>query len=362
MTRTEGIRVRGFRPKCLLEREEHIPERARFPVIDAHNHLFGEASPEALLRIMDAVGIATWVNVSGNVVLPLVNNTYTIARVPLAEFMNRYVKPHPGRFAALTMADFAQWGDFVLLKDDTFAKRCIATLENDLRQGACGLKLTKELGLQFTDHSGRMLRVDDERLYPIWRRAGELGVPVLMHISDPVGFFLPADETNEHTPVLEEFPGWSFQNAHFGKAELLAQRNTVIRDHPQTTFILPHVANHPEDLDSVSRLLDENPNVVIDLSARLDELGRQPYSARDFIIRFQDRVMFGVDMPVSPEVYRCHFRFFETRDEYFETPDYIARWGRSRWRVHALHLPDAVLEKLYWKNAVRILPGVSAPH
>jgi len=181
---------------------------------------------------------------------------------------------------------------------------------------------------------------------------------VLMHVSDPVGFFLPADTTNEHLPVLQEFPGWSFQDSFYSKSELLDQRNRVIGDHPGTTFILPHVANHPEDLQAVARLLDESPSVLIDISARLDELGRQPYSARDFLIRYQDRVMFGTDMPVTPEIYRCHFRFFETRDEYFETPDYIGRWNRSRWRVHALDLPNNVIEKLYHINAARAIPGL----
>jgi len=361
MSKPDGILLRDFRPRPLLKTSEHIPRKAAFPVVDAHNHLFGEAAPEALVAIMDAVGVATWLNVSGNVVLPLVNNTYTIARVPIDTFLDNYVKPFPKRFAAFTMADFAQWEDFALLRDDDFADKCIETFEQDLAKGACGLKVTKELGLRFTDREGNMLQVDDKRLYPIWKRAGELGVPVLMHISDPVGFFLPAVATNEHLPVLEEFPAWSFWDSFFGKDELLAQRNNVIRDHPDTRFILPHVANHPEDLGSVSQLLDENPNVVVDISARLDELGRQPYTAREFIIRYQDRVLFGTDMPVAAPIYRCHFRFFETRDEYFETPDYIGRWGRSRWRVHGLGLPPDVLEKIYFKNALRVVPGLELP-
>lgn len=358
MTNTKQILLKDFKPKCLLKREKHIPQQARFPIIDTHNHLFGDVSPKQLLQTMDDVGIAVWINISGNVILPLENNTYTIKRIPIENFLDNYVEPYPNRFAAFTMADFAQWDDFVLFKDDDFVEKCIATFEQDLKKGACGLKLTKELGLQFRDRDGNVIRVDDERLYPIWKRAGELEAPVLMHISDPVGFFLPIDETNEHLPVLQEFPGWSFADSFYSKQELLEQRNRVIHDFPKTTFILPHVANHPEDLNSVSRLLDENLNVVIDISARLDELGRQPYSARDFIIRHQDRILFGVDMPVTPEIYRCHFRFLETRDEYFETPDYIGRWGKSRWRIHGLNLDDSVLKKIYYQNALRVIPGI----
>jgi predicted TIM-barrel fold metal-dependent hydrolase len=357
----DELLLKDYRPKCLLNLQAHIPEKPRFPVIDAHNHLFGELPPEKLIEVMDAVGVRVWVNVTGNTTMPLVNNTYTIARRDVSTFLDNYVKRYPGRFACMTMADFAQWDDPVLLGDDGFAERCIAHLEEDLAKGACGLKVTKELGLKFRDRDGVMLSVDDQRLYPIWARAGQLGVPVLIHISDPMGFFLPFDAQNEHYLTLREFPGWSFQNSHFSKWELLSQRNRMIAAHPGTTFLLPHVANLPEDLASVSRLLDELPNVVIDFSARIDELGRQPYTARDFFIRYQDRIVFGLDMPVSPEAYRCYYRLLETRDEYFDYPDYIGRFGvYTRWKLYGLDLPDDVLEKVYYKNAQRILPGVKA--
>jgi len=357
----EQVLLKDYRPRCLLNLASHEPETARFPVIDAHNHLFGDLPPEKLIEIMDAVGVRVWVNVTGNVTLPLENNTYTIARRDLSHFVEHYVKAYPGRFAALTMSDFAQWGDPVLLADDGFADRCIEHLEEDLATGACGLKVTKELGLFFRDRSGEMLPVDDERLFPIWNRAGELGVPVLIHVSDPEAFFYPIGAENEHYLTLQEFPAWSFHGSHFSKRELLDQRNRMIAAHPQTTFILPHVANHPEDLASVSRLLDDHANVIIDFSARIDELGRQPYTARDFFIQYQDRIMFGLDMPVSPEAYRCYFRFLETRDEHFDYPDYIGRFGvYTRWKLCAIDLPDEVLKKIYHENAQRVIPGVSA--
>ncbi len=359
----KDVLLKDYRPDCLLKVATHIPQRARFPVIDAHNHLFGDLPAEKLIAVMDAVGVEAWVNVTGNTTLPLVNNTYSIVRRGLDYFMEHYVRRYPGRFAALTMADFAQWDDPVLLKDGDFSKRCIESLEADVATGACGLKVTKELGLFFRDRTGARLRVDDERLAPIWERAGELGVPVLIHVSDPIGFFRPADEHNEHYLTLQEFPGWSFCGSHFGKGELLEQRDRMIARHPRTTFILPHVANLPEDLAAVGELLDVHPNVVIDFSARVDELGRQPYTARDFFVRYQDRILFGLDMPVSPEAYRCYFRFLETRDEYFDYPDYIGRFGvYTRWKLCGLDLPDDVLQKLYRKNALRIIPHLTAAH
>ena len=350
------VLLKDYRPECLLKVPSHAPQRARFPVIDAHNHLFGDLPAEKLIEVMDAVGVRVWVNVTGNTVLPLVNNTYSIARRELGTFMESHVRRYPGRFAALTMADFAQWGDPVLLKDGDFARRCVDRLEADVAQGARGLKVTKELGLYYRDHTGAMLPVDDERLAPIWERAGQLGIPVLIHVSDPIGFFQPIDEHNEHYLTLQEFPGWSFLGSHFTKWDLLAQRNRMIARHPRTTFLLPHVANLPEDLASVGELLDSHPNVVIDFSARIDELGRQPYTAREFFLRYQDRILFGLDMPVSPEAYRCYFRLLETRDEHFDYPDYIGRFGvYTRWKLYGLGLPEEVLRKVYYENAARIL-------
>lgn len=353
------VLLKDFRPKSLLNVPAHIPQWAKFSVIDAHNHLFGELPADQLIEVMDAVGVELWVNVTGNVTMPLENNTYTIARREFGVFAENYIDRYPGRFAAFTMADFAQWDDPILLRDG-FVDDCIRHLEEDVARGARGLKVTKELGLKFQDQQGNMLGVDDPRLFPIWRRAGELGMPVLIHVSDPMGFFEPIDEHNEHYLTLQEFPGWSFVGSHYSKAELLAQRNRMIAAHPDTTFILPHVANLPEDLAAVSELLDAQANVIIDFSARIDELGRQPYTARDFLVRHQDRVLFGLDMPVSVEAYRCYFRLLETRDEWFDYPDYIGRFGvYTRWKLCALDLPEPVLRKIYRENALRVIPGLA---
>ncbi|MGQ9456193.1 MAG: amidohydrolase family protein [Armatimonadota bacterium] len=350
--------LREFKPKPMLKRPDNTPEKAKFPAIDIHNHLFGQIPASEMVRIMDEVGVDVFVNLSGNVTVPFDEQGYVLKKVDFQWFADNYMKLYPDRFAAFTMSDFAQWDDFTLIKDDKFAYRVIQHFEEDVSKGALGLKITKELGLKFTDASGRIVPVDDERLFPIWERAGELGKPVLIHVSDPVAFFLPVDETNEHYTTLQEFPGWSFYGSFYSKWELLEQRNRVIAAHPQTTFILPHVANNPEDLDSVAELLERFPNVYIDFSARIDELGRQPYTARDFFIKYQDRILFGTDMPISVDVYRAYYRFLETRDEYFEYPDYIGRWGYCRWGIYGLYLPDDVLRKVYCENAKRVIPGL----
>ena len=358
-----------MKAKSLLVLPEHLPEKPRFPVIDAHNHLFGDTPAEEMLREMDAAGVSTFLNVSGNVSLPFDEKGYTIRRRDFGLYARGYMEAHPGRFAAFTMSDFARWDDFTLFKSadnpggdpGRFVELCLRHLEEDRRRGALGLKVTKELGLQFRDNDGAMLAVDDPRLDPVWERAGALDMPVLIHVSDPVGFFLPVDEANEHWPTLREFPGWSFHGSFYSKQELLAQRDRMIARHPGTRFICPHVANLPEDLAEVGRFLERFPNVWIDFSARMDELGRQPYTAREFFLRFRERILFGTDMPARRDIYRGYYRFLETADQYFEYPDYIGRWGHCRWRIHGLHLPDEVLRAVYYGNAVRLIPGLPVP-
>jgi predicted TIM-barrel fold metal-dependent hydrolase len=336
-----------------------VPDKARFPVIDAHNHLFADMPARQMTEIMDAVGVRIFVNLTGNCALPFDDKGYTIRRRDLADYKRGWVDAKPGRFAFFTMSEFAKWDDFTIDLDRGFADRCIATLNDEVRKGAIGLKVTKELGLRFHTPDGTMIAVDDPRLAAIWKRAGELGIPVLIHTSDPVGFFLPLDERNEHLSTLRTYPGWSFHGSHFSKWELLEQRTRMMAAHPGTTFICPHVANNPEDLEWVATLLETLPNVHIDFSARMDELGRQPYSAREFFIRYQDRIVFGSDMPISPEMYRAYFRFLESRDEYFDYPGYMGESDNvTRWKIYGLHLPDEALEKIYNRNAVRIIPGL----
>ena len=228
MPRKELTRFSVANVPSLLNAESHLPKRARYPVVDFHNHLFAAMDGGDLVQVMDEVGVAVFNNVSGNAVLPYVDNAYTIQRVDFSDFANNHIERFPGRFTAFTMADFAQWQDFVLIKTNDFAEACIQRLDADVALGARGLKITKELGLRFVDATGSLVRIDDCRLDPIWRHAEKTHLPVLMHVSDPKGFFLPMDQNNEHYQTLQEFPSWSFYGSRFSKAELLEQRNTVI--------------------------------------------------------------------------------------------------------------------------------------
>jgi len=222
-----------------------------------------------------------------------------------------------------------------------------------VEHGACGFKLWKDLGTSVRDEDGSLLRIDDERLAPIFEKAAELKVPIMFHIADPDAFFLPIDNCNERYEELAAHPEWSFHGSHFSKQELLAQRDRVFARHPKTTFVGAHIAEHPEDLAYVSRLLDANPNLFVDIAARCAELGRQPYTAREFFLKYSDRILFGTDLIPETNMYRLHFRFLETHDEYFEYPSHASRQGR--WNIYGLFLPDDVLRRVYRENALRLL-------
>jgi hypothetical protein len=328
------LRLCDFNPRSELVTPDRTPLRPRFPVIDYHNHL-DSTDPETVLRIMDECGVERIVNITMQVGEPAI------------EILHRFQSASRERFSTIA------WMDWTGIDQDDFVEISLGRLERMVEHGACGIKFWKDLGLTVRDRSGDLLRVDDERLAPLFEKAGELGIPVMFHTADPSAFFRPIDAVNERYEELAAHPDWSFFGAQYGKSELLAQRDRVFRRHPRTTFVCAHMAESPEDLEYVGRLLDENPNVSVDISARTPELGRQPFTARRFFLRYADRILFGTDLLPEPAMYRLYFRFLETADEYFEYPSHASRQGR--WNIYGLDLPSDVLEKVYRGNALKLL-------
>ncbi len=345
---------------CYLIRDDHTPQRAAYPVIDAHNHLWGNWDLDDMVAVMDQVGVISYCDLTANTHLAWSQGGYKLSPADFADFIDGCSEKYPGRFYGFTMAGFAVPYTEPLYDDaKKFTEDCIGQLRDHVAMGARGLKILKDLGLRHHDATGEVVRIDDDQFAPIWEAAGDLGVPVLIHQSDPYGFFQPATQENEHFDTLKKYPDWGFSGPEFpSKQQLLAARDNLVKNHPNVTFILAHVANFTENLSYVSDLLDANPNVHIDFSARMDELGRQPYSAREFFIRYQDRIIFGSDMPASPAMYRTYFRFLETYDEYFFPPDYDGTFDRHRWAIYGLGLPDEVLKKIYYANALELIPGL----
>jgi len=340
--------------------------KAAFPVIDAHNHLWGNWQVERVLKTMNDVGVISYCDLTGNVHIEFADGGYVITPGNISDFLKNCAMKYPGKFYCFTMSNFAQPANKPLFSDSKrFVAECIETLNSHVQQGAKGLKILKELGLHYRDSAGELINCNDNQLFDIWEEAGRLKIPVLIHQADPSGFFHEITPENEHYESLKKYPSWSFVDPKYPrKIELLERRNDLIRQHPNTTFILPHFANYAENIGYVSDLLDENPNVYIDFSARLDELGRQPYSSREFFIKHQDRIIFGADMPpnldCSAEMYRAYFRFLETYDESFYSPDYDGTFDRARWPICGIGLPKEVLKKIYYENILKIIPSLGS--
>ena len=338
--------------------------KAAYPVIDAHNHLWGSPDIDRIIDTMNEVGVVSFANLTGNLQILFSDGGYTVCPYDISKFLDASRAKYPGRFYCFTMAGFALSADQPLFHDpQKFVGEFIETMRTHVGLGAKGLKVLKELGLQHRDSKGNLIPVDDPTLFDIWEEAGKLKIPVLIHQADPSGFFEPITPENEHYGSLLKYPSWSFTDPKYPrKQELLNRRDNLIKLHPDTIFIMPHVANHAENIASVSQLLTENPNVYIDFSARIDELGRQPYSSREFFIKHQDRIIFGTDMPAniesSVEMYRTSFRFLETFDEGFFSPDYDGTFDRARWPICGIGLPGSVLEKIYYKNILKIIPSL----
>ncbi len=326
--------ISDFEPRCSLTLPVHVVERPRFPAIDYHNHLDSQDAND-VLRIMDACGIEF-----------LVSITMEVGEAGLRQ-IDRLRSAAPDRFSTIG------WMDWSGVERDDFAAVSCDRLERMVEHGACGLKFWKDCGLTVRDATGALLRIDDERLAPIFAKAAELDVPVMFHTADPTAFFQPIDRFNERFEELAAHPDWAWSDSPVSKRDLLEQRNRVIARHPETQFVGAHLAESGEDLGFLTETLDRLPNLQIDLSARTPELGRQPFRARELFLRYADRIVFGTDLLPDLDMYRLYFRFLETADEYFEYPSHASRQGR--WNIYGLFLPDDVLRKVYRENALRLL-------
>lgn len=330
------IYLSDWKPKSQMIVPETLVVKPKFPVIDIHNHLGNLKDNAKYLEEMDKAGVWMCVSLDGH------SKDF---------FYREHIKESARISKGRILVFFApEWSRIDELNfGDNEAKR----LEEAVSLGAKGLKVFKSLGLTIKDKSGKIIPVDDPRLDPIWAKCGALGIPVVIHSSDPKAFFEPIDAHNERYDELGEFPQWSFYGDEFpSKEDVLNQRNRMIKKHSETIFIGAHMGNLAEDLGRVSIWLEQYPNLYVDIDARISELGRQPYTARDFMIKYQDRILFGTDTEPKHKSYSTYYRFLETKDQYIDQSEI---YGQGRWMLNGLYLPDDVLEKLYNKNALRIL-------
>ena len=336
----EELLLRDYDPRPHLTVPAHPVTRARYPVINIHAH-FRRWKPvwtaEQLIGFMDACNIERIVDLDGGL------------GERFAEEIQSYAARYPERFIIFATFPFSEkmkWG--------LFPER-IAQLAEAKRLGARGIKIWKNLGLRTRDEHKQLVPIDDPRVDALWAKAGELGLPILIHVADLPANFDPLDRHNERY----EFLKGQMELAYHGPAapsplQLLEQFERVVSRHPDVTFILAHLGNRSDDLAAAGAMLDRHPNLYMDVSARIQELGRQPHTARAFLIRYQNRLLFGTDGNPETEDYRTHFRFFETADEYFDYP-FWSLFNYGRWKIYGVDLPDDVLRKLYHDNAARLL-------
>ena len=337
---------RGFEPRPELVLPETRVERPRYGVIDAHNHLGELLSAnwhlrpiEELLVLLDEAGVQLLVDLDGG-----------WGEKILDAHLAHFKEGAPDRFACFGGVDWTRWQDL----RDAFPAEASSRLATQVQRGAQGLKVWKNFGLHVRDHHGRRVAADDPRLEVLWSTAADLDIPVLMHIGDLAAFFRPLDRHNERYYLLSRHPDWHVHGAGFPSHEqLLAELRSLVERHRDTVFIAAHMACDAGHLARLGELLGACPNLHVDLSAAVDELGRQPRAARRFFVEHADRILFGTDRPPELASYRLHYRFLETADEHFASP-LGAKPGKS-WPIHGLDLPDAVLERVYRGNAARLL-------
>jgi uncharacterized protein len=334
----QTMSLEEYQPKSTLVVPETKVTRAKFPFVDIHNHqrVTTREAADKLVREMDALNMRVMVNLSGGYGDRLKASVAALKT------------PYPDRFAIFANIDFTG------VDDPDYSARAARQLREDVRNGAQGLKIFKNFGMDLNDGKGRRIPVDDPRFDAVFKACGELKIPVLIHTAEPRALFDPMDKHNERWLELKLYPRRGRPPDRYPSFEaLMAEQYNLFARHRDTIFINAHLGWYGNDLARLGKLLDSLPNVYADISAAVAELGRQPRFARRWFERYQDRVLFGKDT-WRPVEYHTYFRILESADEFFDH----GRRHHGTWMAYGLDLPDAVLEKLYFRNALRIVPGL----
>jgi len=334
----QDLTFEEYNPPSTLVVPGKVVKRAKFPFIDVHGHQFRMATQDLseLIKAMDTLNEAIMVNLSGRSGENLVGALKNVA------------EHYPNRFAVFANVDFEGVGT------PGWTENAVKQFEQDIKNGARGLKVYKSLGMYNKDSDGNRLAIDDPRLGPIWEKCGELGVPVLIHSADPKPFWDEFDANNERWLELKTHPRRKRSDTDPAPWEqIIEEQHRMFKNHPNTTFINAHMGWYANDLGTLGKLLDEIPNMNVGIGAIIAELGRQPRFAKAFFIKYQDRILFGKDSWV-PEEFPTYFRVLESDDEYFQ---YHKKY-HAFWPMYGMDLPDEVLKKVYYKNALRIVPGL----
>jgi predicted TIM-barrel fold metal-dependent hydrolase len=327
-----------YEPISTLKVPEHIITKAKFGFIDVHNHQWGMRAKDLdeLVHVMDTLNMKVMVNLSGG------------NGAGLKSMADDVKQNFPNRFIIFANLDFSGIGN------NGWTEETVAQLKTDVANGAKGLKIFKDLGFSVKDNTGKRVTVDDPRLDAIWETCADLNIPVLIHTADPKSFWDPVDEHNERWLEIVSHPRRQRDDKNPAPWQtLIDEQHRMFKKHPRTKFIAAHFGWYANDLSSLAKLLVDMPNVYTEFGAVIAELGRQPKAARAFFEKFQDRILFGKDSWV-PSEYTTYFRVLETGDEYFP---YHKKY-HAFWKMYGMELPDNILKKIYYQNAIKIIPGI----
>ena len=339
-SRAQELTFEEYNPKSTLVVPGQPIFRAKFPFIDIHGHQYRmpEQDLSPVVAAMDTLNLAIMINLSGR------------SGEQLQKSVKNIADHYPNRFVVFANVDFEGVGS------PNWTENAVNQLEKDVQNGARGLKIYKSLGMRYKDTDGKRVAIDDPRLDPIWVKCGELGIPVLIHAADPKPFWEDFDKDNERWLELKTHPRRKRSNNDPAPWEqIIAEQHNIFKRHPNTTFINAHFGWYANNLGRLSELMDEMPNMYVEIAAIIAELGRQPRNAREFFEKYQDRILFGKDS-WKPEEFPTYFRVLESDDEYFP---YHKKY-HAFWAMYGMDLPDEILKKVYYKNALKIVPGLDS--
>lgn len=341
--------IEEYSPISTLVVTENPTNKSKFPFIDVHSHHWDMPIKDlsGIVKEMDSLNMQYMINLSGSGFGTFSGNQ-SLMDLNLSKSLKNVKENYPNRFGVFVNLDLNK------IDDKDFAVSSVKILRNAVKDGAIGLKIYKNLGLNLKDSKGIRVKVDDKRLSPIWETCADLNIPVLIHSGEPSPFFDPIDKYNERWLHARQKPrSFRPQDKFPSFNTVMNEQYNMFKNHPNTIFINAHMGWMANNLDKLERHLDSLPNVYTEFGAVIGELGRQPRRARQFFIDYQDRIMFGKDTYKKSE-FDVYFRVLETKDEYF---DYY-RKRHGLWKMYGLDLPDDVLKKIYYKNALKLFPSI----
>jgi predicted TIM-barrel fold metal-dependent hydrolase len=335
----ESILLKDYRPKSIYNTPNtHIP-RAKFPVVDMHTHPYAKSTEDLAgwVKRMDAA------NVKKSIVL-----TYsTGARF---DSLHRIYSKFGDRFELWCGVDYTG------MNEPGWSEKAVKELERCYKVGARGIGELGDKGegeLYSLPVPGYGMHIDDPRMKAVLKRCGELGMPVSIHVAEPMWMYEPMDSTNDGLMNAYKWRVTMDKPGKLNHAQLIQTLENAVQQNPATTFVACHLANCEYDLKIIGKLFDKYKNLYADFAARYAEIGPIPRYMSKFFEQYQDRLVYGTDMGTDLEMYAMTFRMLESMDEHF----YLTEQTGYQWSCNGFGLPDAILKKIYGGNASKILSG-----